>query len=260
MKKYVKDLRLVGREMLREDYLLLRLTDEQAPLPPMLPGQFVQIAVEGSPTTFLRRPISINDHDAVHNTFDLLIHLVGVGTRALARLQVGDRLNCIYPLGNGFALPAPTAASQRLLLVGGGVGTAPMLLYGRQLHAAGHRPTFLLGGRSSRDILERERFAEFGTVCVTTEDGTLGERGFVTHHSLWETETFDAVAACGPKPMMVAVARLARQHELPCHVSLENLMACGVGACLCCVEKTVRGNLCVCTEGPVFNTNELTWE
>lgn len=260
MKKYVKDLRVVAREMLREDYLLLRLTDEQAPLPPMLPGQFVQIAVEGSPATFLRRPISINDHDAARNTFDLLIHCVGEGTRALLRLQPGDRLNCIYPLGNGFAVPAPADPPKRMLLVGGGVGTAPMLLYGRRLHDAGCRTTFLLGGRSSRDILQQERFSRFGTVCVTTEDGTLGQRGLVTHHSLWTTHDFDAVAACGPKPMMAAVARAAREHQLPCHVSLENLMACGVGACLCCVEKTVRGNLCVCTDGPVFNTNDLTWE
>ena len=94
---------------------------------------------------------------------------------------------------------------------------------------------------------------------MTTEDATLGERGFVTQHSILGAKHFDAAAACGPKPMMRAVALWARQAGVPCEVSLENMMACGLGACLCCVEKTVRGNVCVCTEGPVFPTTELTW-
>mgnify|MGYP001746855787 CR=1 FL=1 len=116
-----------------------------------------------------------------------------------------------------------------------------MLLYGRQLLEAGHEPIFLLGGRSQRDLLELDRFAAFGRVFTTTEDATMGEKGFVTHHSIWKDEHFDCVAACGPKPMMQAVAKMARQYNTPCFVSLENLMACGVGACLCCVEKTVKG-------------------
>lgn len=260
MKKFVKDLRVEAVEFLREDYILLRLSDPSGPLPEMLPGQFVQIAVEGSPTTFLRRPISINFVDQERQEFDLLIHAVGDGTRALTRLKAGETLNCIYPLGNGFDVPHVENGKKKFLLVGGGVGTAPMLLYGQQLQAAGHEPVFLLGGRSARDILELERFEQIGRTYVTTEDETMGEKGFVTHHSIWQQEQFDSVAACGPKPMMVAVAKMAREKHTECFVSLENLMACGVGACLCCIEKTVKGNVCVCTEGPVFNTNDLTWE
>lgn len=95
---------------------------------------------------------------------------------------------------------------------------------------------------------------------MTTEDGTQGEKGFVTNHSLLCEETFDGIAACGPKPMMVAIARYAVSKEMPCEVSLENMMACGLGACLCCVEKKSDGhNVCVCKEGPVFNVNELSW-
>ena len=240
MKKFVKDLRVESIDFLREDYILLRLVDPDQDLPPMHPGQFVQVAVENSPTTFLRRPISINDVDVERHSFDLLIHMVGDGTRALSKLSVGQSLNCIYPLGNGFDVPAISEGKKKYLLVGGGVGTAPMLLYGRQLLEAGHEPIFLLGGRSQRDLLELDRF--------------------VTHHSIWKDEHFDCVAACGPKPMMQAVAKMARQYNTPCFVSLENLMACGVGACLCCVEKTVKGNICVCTEGPVFSTDQLTWE
>lgn len=258
MKKYVKDLHVRAVDFLREDYILLRLADPDGEPVQMLPGQFVQIAVEGSPNTFLRRPISINYCDEAKGEFDLLIHAVGEGTRALTRLKAGDKLNCIYPLGNGFTVPDGAQGSRRFLLVGGGVGTAPMLLYGQQLRAAGHEPVFLLGGRSSRDILQLDRFEKLGKVCITTEDETLGEKGFVTHHWIW-SEQFDSVAACGPQPMMVAVAKMAREKQWPCYVSLENLMACGIGACLCCVEKTVKGNVCVCTEGPVFNTDELTW-
>ena len=260
MKKFVKDLRIDSIDFLREDYILLRLKDTNQSLPPMLPGQFVQVAVENSPTTFLRRPISINDVDVKNNSFELLIHLVGDGTRALSKLTKGQNLNCIYPLGNGFGVPPIAEGKKKFLLVGGGVGTAPMLLYGQQLFEEGHEPVFLLGGRSQRDILELERFANFGRVFTTTEDASLGEKGFVTHHSIWKNEQFDSVAACGPKPMMQAVAKMARQYNTPCFVSLENLMACGVGACLCCVEKTVKGNICVCTEGPVFNIDQLTWD
>lgn len=254
--KYLKDLLVKSVTFLRDDYVLISLADSEGNMPECLPGQFVEIAVEGSPTTFLRRPISINWCDVKENRLDLLIHIVGDGTRALSKLKAGDTLNCLFPLGNGFTVPVQPA---KLLLVGGGVGTAPMLNYGKVLKEAGHEPVFLLGGRSAKDILQLERFEAIGRVYVTTEDATLGEKGFVTNHSVLQHETFDGIAACGPKPMMKAVAGFARSHGISCEVSLENMMACGLGACLCCVEKTVRGNVCVCKEGPVFNINDLTW-
>ena len=117
MKKFAKDLLVERAEMLREDYLLLHLRDRESELPPILPGQFVQVAVEGSPTTFLRRPISINDADVAAGTFDLLIHLVGDGTGALAKLRKGDFLNCLYPLGNAFPVPPIAEGARRVLLV-----------------------------------------------------------------------------------------------------------------------------------------------
>ena len=94
---------------------------------------------------------------------------------------------------------------------------------------------------------------------VTTEDGSLGEKGFVTNHSVLEGGQFDLIQTCGPKPMMLSVARYANEHAIECEASLENMMACGLGACLCCVEKTDEGNLCVCKEGPVFNIKRLLW-
>lgn len=259
MKKTISDLLVTGADLLREDYVVLRLKDEAGALPPMAPGQFVEVRVDNSPTTLLRRPISINYVDAERGELWLLVHAVGDGTRRLLQLRPGDHLNCVLPLGRGYSMPEGTPG-RRLLLVGGGVGTAPLLYYGRLLREAGHVPTFLLGGRSARDVLQLDNFKAFGEVCVTTEDGSLGERGFVTNHSILKEPKFDAIATCGPKPMMMAVARYAAAHDIPCEVSLENLMACGVGACLCCVEKNHEGhNVCVCKEGPVFNIKELQW-
>jgi dihydroorotate dehydrogenase electron transfer subunit len=108
--------------------------------------------------------------------------------------------------------------------------------------------------------LEVDLFRQYGRVCITTEDGSEGEKGFVTNHSILQQEHFDRIATCGPKPMMMAVARFAQQANIDCEVSLENMMACGLGACLCCVEKTTQGNLCVCKEGPVFNVKQLLWQ
>lgn len=278
MKKYVLDLLLKHISQPRPGYVVLQLTNPSDVLPEMLPGQFVEVRVDGSPSTFLRRPISINLVDREANELWLLVHAVGEGTRALARLEAGATVNVVLPLGRGFTMPedsswqnsgvqsssvlaAQSSAGRgaRYLLVGGGVGTAPLLYLGQELAARGCQPTFLLGGRSVNDLLQLDHFRRFGEVCLTTEDGSAGERGFVTQHSLWQQASFDRICTCGPKPMMMAVARLAREKGIPCEASLENLMACGLGACLCCVEDTTEGNVCVCKEGPVFSTDKLKW-
>lgn len=257
MKKYILDLTVNSVEALSDKHVLIKLTDDK-PLPEMLPGQFVEVRVDNSPSTFLRRPISINNVDYDHNELWLLVAAVGDGTRQLQKLQKGDRLNCMMPLGNSFTMP--TDSLEKVLLVGGGVGVAPLLYFGKRIKAMGGEPTFLLGARSAKDVLERELFEQVGRVLITTEDGSEGEKGFVTNHSVLAQEHFDRISTCGPKPMMMAVARYAFKNDIECEVSLENKMACGVGACLCCVEKTVEGNKCVCKEGPVMNIKKLTWQ
>lgn len=292
MKKYVKDLRVRAVERLHERYVLLRLTDDER-LPEMLPGQFAEVRVDDAPQTFLRRPISICNVDREENELWLLVACVGEGTRRMARLGEGDRLNCMLPLGNGWSLDAcpteTTGEGSRRLLVGGGVGVAPLLFLGAELRRRGTDVTFLLGARSAKDLLLMSEFERYGRVLVTTEDGSQGERGFVTQHSVLGRERFDMIQCCGPTPMMKAVARYARQTATPCEVSLENLMACGLGACLCCVEKVYLSgnaaqhrtggeplhrpltegeggkdgevaNVCVCKEGPVFNIDRLLWQ
>ena len=295
MKKYVLDLTVKSVERLHERYVLIKLTDEK-PLPQMLPGQFVEVLVGGSPTTFLRRPISINFVDKEQNELWLLVATVGDGTRWMAQLRVGDWLNCMLPLGNGFTIDhspltidrspltidrsADAAGgscddANRVLLVGGGVGVAPLLYLGKCYQDKGIDVTFLLGARTRTDLLLLDEFRKYGRVLVTTEDGSDGEKGFVTNHSVLQQEHFGLIQCCGPTPMMKAVARYAREKGIACEVSLENLMACGLGACLCCVEKVKKEckdvddspvaeasatNVCVCKEGPVFNIERLLWQ
>lgn len=260
--KYCKDLTVKSVHHINEKYVLIILTDDEQ-LPDMMPGQFVEVRVDGDPNTFLRRPISINDVDRDHNELHLLVAMVGSGTRQLGKLAEGMKLNVMFPLGNGFTLPTPdpqTGLLSRHLLVGGGVGVAPLLFLGRRIKEMGGEPTFLLGARSAADLLLIDRFEEVGRVFITTEDGSKGEKGFVTNHSILNRETFDLISTCGPAPMMKAVSAYAEKANITCEVSLENKMACGLGACLCCVEKTTdKGNICICTEGPVINSKRI-WQ
>jgi dihydroorotate dehydrogenase electron transfer subunit len=257
MKKYILDLRVIENIALSSNYFVLKLTSERR-LPEMRPGQFVEVRVDDSPPTFLRRPISIHFVDREKNELWLLIQQVGEGTRRMATYQSGDTINLLMPLGNGFSIPS-YAIGLRLLLIGGGVGVAPLLYLGHELKQAGFEPVFLLGARSKDELVQLSDFRRIGIVYTTTEDGSLGEKGYVTDHAVLQNESFEQIYTCGPGPMMVAVAKYAVSKDIPCEVSLENTMACGIGACLCCVEQTIDGHRCVCTEGPVFNINQLTW-
>ena len=171
-------------------------------------------------------------------------------------LKEGDKVNTLFPLGNGFGIDG--VEGKKLLLVGGGVGSAPLYHLGAELKKMGGDVTFLIGARKKEDLYRRAEFEAVSRVEYTTEDGSLGEKGFVTNHSVLN-EKFDKIYTCGPKPMMMAVAGYAKQNDIACEVSLENKMACGLGACLCCVEDTKEGHRCVCTEGPVFSIDELKW-
>ena len=249
--KCLLDLTMTSMEWLTDRHVLMKLTHSE-PLPDALPGQFVEVRIDHEPSTFLRRPISICNIDRARNELWLLVAAIGDGTRWMGRQKAGDKVNCLMPLGKGFGQEAS-------LLIGGGVGMAPMYFLGKTMKEQGRTPCFLLGARTANEVLMLDEFMKLGPVYVTTEDGSMGEKGFVTDHSILLTHP-SFIATCGPKPMMVAVACYAKAHGIGCEVSLENMMACGLGACLCCVEKTVKGNLCVCKDGPVFNINDLLWQ
>ena len=253
--KKITDFRLIEKKEWAKSTFLLLQSDE--PLEDIKAGQFVQVRVDDAQHTYLRRPISIHDVDYQNRTITLLVQRVGEGTNKMSDTEIGDTLNIIYPLGNGFTIPENNEGN--VILVGGGIGIAPLYYLGKMLKEKGIEPQFLLGGRSESDLIMLEEFESVGKVYITTNDGSLGEAGFVTQHSIWKEKRFDMIYTCGPKPMMMAVTKIARENNIDCEVSLENLMACGLGACLCCVENTIEGNVCVCKEGPVMNINKLLW-
>lgn len=255
--KICTDFQLIDSQRLSPLYGLLTLQSPVA-LPEIRAGQFAQVRADGSKSTFLRRPISICSADPDNRTIRLLIRRAGEGTAALLDTPVGHLINMMLPLGRPFSMPDASACTVAPLLVGGGVGVAPLLFLGMEMNRAGIRPEFLIGARSADGLLLLDEFRALGEVHIATDDGSMGHRGVVTSHPRLQRPV-GPVFCCGPAPMMKAVAAAAVKLGADCQVSLENMMACGIGACLCCVEKTVRGNVCVCTEGPVFNINQLTW-
>jgi dihydroorotate dehydrogenase electron transfer subunit len=221
------------------------------------PGQFVNILIPNSPSTFLRRPFSIFSVNYEKNTLSVLVKIAGKGTQKLVQISKGETLDLIFPLGKGFSIPK---ANERVLMVGGGVGVAPLMFLAQEAVKTGAEVTVLLGARSINDHILIDEFKKYGTVSITTDDGSLGTKGFVVNHDIFESNfKFNRIYSCGPDAMMHAVAQKARLAGIDCEVSLENMMACGFGVCLCCVTKTTDGNKCVCTEGPVFNIRDLQW-
>lgn len=257
-KKSVAAFTVTGNTPLNAVSYLLRLRSPE-PLPVIRPGQFVNIDIPGTDGVFLRRPFSVFEVDDHGNTLSILVKVLGRGSKKLTTVVPGEKLSLVYPLGRSFTLPA---SGDRILAVGGGSGLAPMLFLARLSGLPPGQVDILLGARSASDHVDVSKYLEYGNIHYTSEDGTQGTHGLVTDHPLVKhhLQRYTKIYACGPLGMMKAVAREARKAGVFCEVSLENLMACGFGVCLCCIEPTVKGNLCVCTEGPVFNINDLTWQ
>lgn len=248
---------IIGNTRISDDYFILECKDSQ-PLPCIKPGQFAHIKVEGNPSVYLRRPFSIHDCNYEKNTISFLIKIVGNGSATLSQLRENEVVSIVYPLGNGFSDEA--AADGKSLLIGGGVGIAPIFFLAKELKRNNCDYDVLLGGKKVSDLLCYSQLKQFCSVFCTTEDGSEGTRGFVTDHEIMRNiSRYDRIFCCGPTPMMKAVGKKACENGIFCEVSLENKMACGFGVCLCCVTPTNDGNRCVCTDGPVFNINELKW-
>lgn len=255
MKKIVSDFKVTLLEKITDNCTLLHLKIQSSSLPKILPGQFVNIWVGNRSDVFLRRPISICDVIDTE-TIAILVKNVGKASNLICNAKVGDIFNLMIPLGNGFS--DPQKESSKILLIGGGVGIAPLYYLAKHLVSLNHEVMALLGASSINDVFLHSQFEKVCKSYFTTLDGSLGKRGFVTEHEIIK-EKFDKIYSCGPLPMLKNVARIADVKSVDCEVSLENRMACGIGACLCCVEDTVDGNLCVCKEGPVFNIKDLKW-
>ncbi len=230
-------------------------------------GQFVMLKAEAGTAPPLRRPFSIMSVDREAESFSVFLKTVGPGSRALAQMTLGDESSCLGPLGQPFA---PPPAEQEPLLIAGGFGIAPFHLFSQELHTRGCRPRVFYGGRTATDLVLRDPFDALGVPLeLATDDGSLGRKGPVTGavESYLEASGRPAVLyACGPHPMLRAVARLAQERGCQAQVSLDPWMGCGMGTCLGCVVRIKRPGepapawRCACTEGPVFDSREVVWE
>ncbi len=219
------------------------------------PGQFVHISVPGF---FLRRPISICDIDKNNGTIRIVFQIKGKGTDALSKFEVGERLDMLGPLGIGFKL---LETDKKVITVGGGIGTPPMLAVAKHYS---ENATAISGFRTKELVILQDDFKEQGNKTILcTDDGTAGEKGFVTDAltRCINEEKPDMIYACGPVVMLKAVSEIAKENEICCQISLEERMACGVGACLGCAVKMIRGGRefygHVCKNGPVFDSKEV---
>lgn len=216
------------------------------------PGQFVQIQLPGF---YLRRPISICDCQVGENgTLDLIYKVVGHGTEAMTALQPGAELDLLVGLGNGFDV---TGEDRQPLLIGGGVGVPPMYGLCKALIAAGKQPSVVLGFNTASEVFWKDEFEALGVkVTVTTVDGSMGVKGFVT--AAMESG-YDYVYTCGPEPMFKAVYKVLDEKGLSGQFSFEERMACGFGVCMGCSCKTKYGNKRICKDGPVLVKEEIIW-
>jgi len=220
-----------------------------------MPGQFLHIRVANATYhPLLRRPLSISGIDAVAGTVSTIYRIVGSGTACLAMLGKDDVVDCMGPLGTGFALQG-----ERPLLVGGGMGLAPLVCLAGAL--CPRSMEILMGGRTEEEMFWTQMFKDMcRNLHITTDDGSLGSRGVTLDllPQLLQTGKFDMIYTCGPHVMMNGVGKLAKQYNIPCQVSLEEYMACGIGGCLSCTCAATDGTRKkVCTDGPVFWAEEV---
>ena len=215
------------------------------------PGQFVNIELEGF---YLRRPISICDWD--DKTITIIYKVVGKGTEQMSQMQLGVELDVLTGLGNGFN-PEPAVENAKSLLVGGGVGVPPLYHLAKVLLAAGRKVSVVLGFNTAAEVFYADEFRALGAdVYVSTADGSMGVKGFVTDAIREAAIDFDYFYSCGPLPMLKALCGCT---DKPGELSFEERMGCGFGACMGCSCKTLTGNKRICKEGPVMRREEIIW-
>lgn len=213
------------------------------------PGQFVNIELEG---LYLRRPISISDWS--ENTITIIYKVVGRGTEQMSQMGVGVKLDILTGLGNGFDAEVEC---QKPLLVGGGVGVPPLYRLAKELLSRGRKVSVVLGFNKADEVFYADEFKALGAdVYVSTADGSMGVKGFVTDAIREADIDFDYFYSCGPLPMLKALCGCCEQDG---ELSFEERMGCGFGACMGCSCKTLTGNKRICKDGPVMKRGEIIW-
>ena len=239
------DLEILFNQPLTESVYKMCLTGDVSAITNA--GQFINIKIEG---LFLRRPISVCDLD--NDSVTIIYKVVGKGTERLSQMNVGDKLDVLTGLGNGYNL---SLSGDNPVLMGGGVGVPPMYLLAKRLIEKGVKPTVILGFNNKEEIFYEKEFAELGLdVLVTTVDGSYGIKGFVT--DAIKDVNYTYFYTCGPEPMLKAIYKASQTSG---QMSFEERMGCGFGACMGCSCKTLTGNKRICKEGPVMTKEEIIW-
>ena len=245
---------VLRHEVIAEDIRLLTvLWPDREHIPHA--GQFFTLRAWGADEApFLSRPISVHKWEPETQTVEFLYQVIGEGTHKIAQLKTGDTFQLTGPMGNGFDIPALAEQYHKIAVVGGGIGTAPLLLLCKELCRAGVRPDLFVGFRDT--TYGMDRFVPWcRDIYAATDSGKEGHHGLVT--DLLDVSKYDIVLTCGPMVMMRGVAKLCAAAGVPCLASLEKKMACGLGACLGCTCHTKIGPVTVCKDGPVFNAQEV---
>ena len=244
---------------IEENYYLLTIKD----FPSSLPGQFVNILCQKDDSVMLRRPFCIHNVQAQYTS--ILYKVVGKGTKLLSNRKPGEYLDIIGPLGNGWILEDKDIQDYSChILVGGGVGVAPLLPLAYKLSEKSCNISVIIGAKTKADLLCEDNFSEIRSkLHIVTDDGSYGEKGLVTDILKKIVNGSDNkkyyIYSCGSKLMLKAVALWAISKNIPCQVSMEEMMGCGLGGCLCCVVETTTGYKKVCNDGPVFMAKDIIW-
>ncbi len=228
------------------------------------PGQFLMVKPNSQNQPFLGRPMGIFDVDKEKGSVTILFEVHGGGTRLLSEVKKGDKLPLLAPLGNGFPL---AEAGRRALVIGGGIGVAPLYPLLLELKARGVYTEILLGAQTAERLLALDRLCKLDmAISIFTDDGSMGTKGYITTglDKLIEEARIDIVYCCGPTPLMRGVAKICREAGVECQVSLEERMGCGFGICVGCVvdHRAADGTISkkrVCYDGPVFEGKEVFW-
>ncbi|MCL1865733.1 MAG: dihydroorotate dehydrogenase electron transfer subunit [Spirochaetes bacterium] len=239
-------------ELLSKDHYLLKIETKESNFNP---GQFINIKTSANTDPLLRRPISI--FDAEGNSISIVVRVIGKGTELISRMKPGD-MDVIGPLGKGFTIEK----NKKVILIGGGVGNAPLYYLMKKLNDEGTKVTYIYSVKNKDFIFEKNKFKTLADeFFITTDDGSEGIKGMAVDvlRDKISSKDYDRIYCCGPEPMMEKIVQLANTNT-PVEVSVENYFGCGVGLCVGCTVDTVEGYKRACVDGPVFDGRVILWD
>ncbi len=256
----VEKAKLIEKEYLKDDIIRFKVQADKV-VKDAKPGNFIEIRVSETTAPFLRRPISIYNFEKEEGTLEFIFQIKGEGTKLLSKKEKGDLIDIIGPLGMG---TFKINKYEKIAIIGGGIGVFPLYELSKEAKKDNKNVNIYLGFRNKEYVVLEKEFKEVSDkLVVTTDDGTYGIKGFAINELEKDLEGVECIYACGPLPMLRAVKKLATEKDIPCQISLEERMGCGIGVCLGCAVKTARSTnenpeyFHVCKAGPVFQAKDV---